>query len=628
MKRLLTYRLVQLVLFLWIALFTAGATYAQDTRRTVENQILLSPENDYLKDTVYNKKGEVKDPDRVYNKLKESNSGLVRNVANIILVGGDTKLEADSTDQQIALSENYFKDYSGLVIDSIEIIRRNIFTPDDSLSTNSKAEQLIDKGHMMTRERVVRRYLLFKEGDKLDPLVMSSNEYLLRELSYIASAFIIIRPSDKGGVIASVFIRDQWTLLPWWETGDFPYIALYDENFLGTGNRAQISYLLEGDKQKSGWQFNYDFRNIFGTFIDAGLQLGIGGTRSMIGYIERKYNIPGDSYWNVFAGYTDKGERCLNYDTVVYPERMDFKAYYGQSFKLARDGLFTYFSAGGESRRFLQAPLRSFVFNPFYHDYVATLGNVGIAKQHFFQGNMIYGYGNVEDIAYGFKFELTGGLGYSPQTTNFQYYGAFARYSFYKEKFGYLDVGINGSIYHLVGNRTWNMGMVDFGLKYFSPLAKLGRGYYLRNFLYFSWTQGINRFVGERELLEYNSQKGVRGLYAPYWAYGTSRAFIRTESVLFSPIYLLHFRFCGFIWGDMAWLGDESMFWDNQISAAAGFGIRVKNDRLIINNIEIRFGIGIKTYPERGFSWFVLSDQKRLHTDDFSPKTAHMNAFE
>lgn len=623
MKRILAYFGITAV-FLTLQI---PCGYAQDTRRTVENHIYLEEEDGYLDDTLYNKNGEIKDPDKLFNRMKSSESKFVRNIANIILVDGNPRIEVDSTEQEIELAENYFRDYEGLTIDSIIIMRKEIFTPDDSLSTQSKGELLVDKAHIMTWESVIRKYLLFHEGDKLDPLVLSSNEYLLRELSFISSAFIIVRPSDNDGVKIFVFTRDAWTIWATWDTGDFPLVGAYDDNFLGAGNRAIIRYLIPSDKQEYGWQLNYDWRNILGTFIDGEFQVGVGGTKSLMARIERKYHVPGDRYWDVYGGYYDKGERCISYDTVVYPRRLEFDAFYGQSFRLSSDGLFTYFSAGGLSKRFLDPPIRSYLYNPYYHDQIMALGNWGIARQHFFQGNMIYGYGNIEDIPYGFKFELTGGMGYSPQTSNYQYYAALARYAFYADKFGYLDATIKGSIKHMTTNKSWDMGMIDLRFKYFSPLFKMGKGFYMRNFLNFSWTQGINRFIGEQEKLEYTSAESVRGLYAPYWAFGTSRACLRFESVLFTPVYLLHFRLAGFLWGDMAWLGNNSMFWNNQMSAAAGIGFRIKNEKLIINSVEIRLGIGIKTYSDKGYSWFSITDAPRFRSENFNPTTAEVYEF-
>ncbi len=626
-------KLISKYLIFVLLCFYPTITYSQikendkenNKEKNVEDKIYLSPENDYLKDTSSTNRFQGKNIDDVYKKLKGSKSSIVRNFANIILISGDPSIKDidEEKKEEIHLSENYFKDFEGLIIDSIEIVNKDIYFEEDSMSTGSWLERTVDLLHIQTRKRVIEKYLMFKVGDTVDPLKLSTNEFVLRDLSFISSAYILLKYSDQGGVIVSVFTRDKWTIAVAGELGDYPYLSLYDENFLGTGDKLSISYLHPAKCQKIGGRAEYVARNILGTFIDGRAEIGVGeNNRRLNGSLYRRYLYPGDDFWHVGGGYTEKGDGLLTMDSTFYTSYVEASASYGKTFKInPRDeSMFLYGEIGAATKRYNKAIETTEYLNPNYYDYSVTGIRVGIAKQNFFQGNMIYGYGNIEDIPYGFKFELTTGWGYSPQAKHYFYYGCQARYGFYKEKVGFFDFTLKGYIKHTLEQDKWQMGSVELVGKYFSPLHEIGKGYYIRNFINVSHTQGINRLYGEREALAFVSPNArIRGITTPIERLGNIRTVVNMESVIFSPLYLLHFRFAGFVWADAGWLGDDGLFWKNKMCLATGVGIRIKNERIIINNLEIRLGYAIKKYPERGYSIFGISNESRLNINTYEP---------
>jgi len=48
--------------------------------------------------------------------------------------------------------------------------------------------------HKNTRQKIIANNLLFKEGDKLNPYMLTDNERYLRDLDYIQDALIIVQP--------------------------------------------------------------------------------------------------------------------------------------------------------------------------------------------------------------------------------------------------------------------------------------------------------------------------------------------------------------------------------------------------------------------------------------------------
>lgn len=142
----------------------------------------------------------------------------------------------------------------------------------------------------------------------------------------------------------------------------------------------------------------------------------------------------------------------------------------------------------------------------------------------------------------------------------------------------------------------------------------------MRQFLRISGTWGFRRLWGERELLIFNSANEIHGLRTPFDARGHNRLVAGSEVVWFTPIFLWHFRFAFFGWADAGWLGVEKNIFANQFSAAAGIGVRIKNERLIFNNVQIRLGAIISRPPGAAYSFYQFSWEQQLQRADFTPK--------
>ena len=102
---------------------------------------------------------------------------------------------------QVLKSAKPFEKFRGKVIRNIRI---KILPPFGAnvYDTGRYAETGIGKAlngvHINTRKYVIRRNLLFKKGDKVNPAIMADNERLLRNISSIDNARIIIAQSDRG----------------------------------------------------------------------------------------------------------------------------------------------------------------------------------------------------------------------------------------------------------------------------------------------------------------------------------------------------------------------------------------------------------------------------------------------
>ena len=100
----------------------------------------------------------------------------------------------DTTDNGRVLDEDrLFEPYAGKTIGEIAIAREQVFSPDGNWF-----ERTGNNVHVLTRDRVIRRDLLFRPGDKVDPQILVRNKQLLRSRAYISDAELEIVPPSAS----------------------------------------------------------------------------------------------------------------------------------------------------------------------------------------------------------------------------------------------------------------------------------------------------------------------------------------------------------------------------------------------------------------------------------------------
>src|SRR6267142_5442542 len=82
--------------------------------------------------------------------------------------------------------------------------------------------------HVQTRVGLLRRFLLFREGDVYDPAKLAESERNLRLFDFLDSVSVTASPPHDGVVDVTVVTKDAWTTVV---NGDFSNEggkALYD----------------------------------------------------------------------------------------------------------------------------------------------------------------------------------------------------------------------------------------------------------------------------------------------------------------------------------------------------------------------------------------------------------------
>lgn len=102
--------------------------------------------------------------------------------------------------------------------------------------------------HVETREDVLRRELLFREGDCHDAFRLSESERLLRQFDFLQSASVTARRRADGDVDVTVATHDDWSLrleprLDFAGGPEFTGIGLAERNIAGTGRGADLLFV-------------------------------------------------------------------------------------------------------------------------------------------------------------------------------------------------------------------------------------------------------------------------------------------------------------------------------------------------------------------------------------------------
>lgn len=164
--------------------------------------------------------------------------------------------------------------YAGKTVGDITIERMMPFD-----SCGNWFERAGNKTHMLTRERVIRRDLLFKPGDKFDPQLVVRNKQLLRSRPYISDTEVIVVPDSLDSTRVNMVIRarDSWTISI--DAGIHgegrTMVGLSDANIFGTGNTLKIkTNFSRRDFSYGGNIVEYKIPNVLGTFYTADFSAG------------------------------------------------------------------------------------------------------------------------------------------------------------------------------------------------------------------------------------------------------------------------------------------------------------------------------------------------------------------
>jgi hypothetical protein len=551
-------------------------------------------------------------------KTKASKTLITRKLYDFLVVSG-----TGAPARQINNSSDHdYSRFSGKRIRKIEIRRLSVFGANINnpvASNPNKLESLLNKTHVNTNEFIIRKNLLFSEGDTVSPLTISDNERILRQLPYIEDSRILTVPVSDDEVDILVLTKDVYSLGASFEYSSVNKgtVSVFDKNIFGMGHEFRIEVPYNSDLPDSpGFGIKYNIDNIRKSFINLQLFYSDGLGKKTYGFdLEKKLLSSVTKYAGGISFRHMSTTEDL--DTLILPVPLKYNL---QDYWISRS-----FLINKESVTRIILGTRYTNNNVFNHPFILPdsyynlqkyrlfLGSISFSAQKYYKTSLIYSHGRTEDVPHGGLFNLTMGK----EINEFKkrlYTGISLSAGESVRSIGYFytSMGI-ATFFH--ENHT-EQGILMARASYFSNLLYLGSNR-LRNFIKVDYTRGFDRFYDES--LSFIREDGFSGFKNDSVS-GAQRLSLGLESVLFSPINFHGFRFAFFGFADLGILFGTNEFARNgEVLSSIGLGIRIRNDNLVFNTFQIRLGYFPNPPQYSRVNYLLVSGEQLLKPENFDP---------
>ena len=546
-------------------------------------------------------------------KVKASKYLVTKALYDILIVSGgkvNNVLMTGSSDQG-------FQKFSGKKIRNIEVKRLEVFGSDIDkplLSNPTRMDNILNKTHQNTNEFIIRKNLLFSEGDIVSALTLSDNERILRQLPYIDDSRILVVPVSDDEVNVIVITKDVYSIGASIDYSSIKKgrINLIEKNTLSLGHEFMLEIPYDSDLPDSpGFGIRYIIDNIARTFINLNLFYFDGLGNKTYGFSLNRRLV--SSTTKYAGGISNRQLICFESgsETVKY-NLQDY--WLSRSFLLSQKNVTRLiFGARYSDNNYFNNPFQ-FPDRLLYPDnYNIYLGSVSFSAQKYHKTNLIYGYGRTEDIPYGGLLNLTMGKEVSESGERI-YAGTSLSAGLLLKNVGYFYSSAGFSTF--IKDSHTEQGLLLLRTSYFSNLAYLGK-YRLRNFVNIDYTRGFDR--EQDEFLKFVRENGFSGFKNDSVS-GRQRLSLGIESVLFSPGQVYGFKFAFFAFADIGYLfGTNEFVHQGVFLSSLGIGIRVRNDNLIFNTFQFRLGFFPNLPDYSKVNYFTVSGEQLLKPDNFDP---------
>ncbi|MEQ9404617.1 MAG: hypothetical protein RIM99_13580 [Cyclobacteriaceae bacterium] len=503
---------------------------------------------------------------------------------------------------------------------------------DTTINNPNRWTSILNKSHIHTRKWVVRKNLLFKVDDTIDPDALVNSERLLRRLDYVKDARIFVdQQSSENGARLIVATKDvfpyNFLLNP--NNDNNAKFGISNINIVGTGHELEYNYIEDG-----GSEFYYRIRNIEGTFIDSEINYADHFRKSGLGiFLTREFVTPETKYaGGLSVSSYEFGEFDFNPNTDVtstFTYKLNYRDLWaGRAFTTPlvsnilglKENTKAVAAIRIEGSDFSDRSIVNADTNFRYHDRTNFLFSLGLTSRSYHKDRFILEYGRTEDIPTGTALGIVVGRQIREFDTR-AYMGVNYARGGYINKIGYLN-----SIISLGGymNNGFHDGVFKIGADYYTRLFTLNQ-YKLRQFLFFSLAHAIE--PDEEVILSTQVDIGIRGV-TEYYHRSTSKINLRAVSLLFTPSNVMGFRVALFSFFDFtATTNSRNDFFGKDAFIGLGGGISLKNDNLAVSTIRLRFGYYPNTPINASTNAFDIATSSDFRIRDFDFKAPEIVPF-
>ncbi len=535
--------------------------------------------------------------DRFYTRIREKADSLYiyRQLYPLLFRGpqNSQEIRLDNLPANIT-----FRAYRNRVIRSVRFVKLKALGSsiyDTAYNETSATVKAINQLHFQTTDAVIRRYLLFEEGDRLDAVLLADNERILRNAPIFEDARFIIDQVSADSVDVILVVKDVFPLAASLDMSSVNKFQLniFNRNIFGFGHQLAQTIGFNADYSPSFYpgKGEYIIRNIAQTFTDLqftwsanpiGKHIGLNITRPFISP-ETRYaggvSVLHQTGWLFDNTDIDQFKYAYTHTdlwtgySVIINRLKEISARRQQAAITAR-----YYHIN-----FSNKPQFSLLNAPPMVNVSRFLITLNILRSEFYQTNMLYGYGRTEDLQFGHRAELI--AGWEAGELYRRFYSAL-KLSLAKptKHAGLIGVDLQAGGY--ISNGKISDGVFLTSVQLISPLVSYGN-YSIRNFGFIGYTTGVNRYLPGRIFI---NDGGPQNVFNKFNIPGYQRLRGRVESVIFSPYYFLGFRFTPFWFAEAAVIAPKGQRFINQtLYPAIGAGIRFRNENLAFTTFQVSF---------------------------------------
>ncbi len=545
---------------------------------------LPAPQENGARDTTGYKRSDIF-YDSVYRKF--SRNKFTQMLYGLAFIPPDISGIPDSL--QVFESQIPYIEHKGKIIRNIEIKTLPPFGA-SIYDTADKAQTAVGKAlngvHMKTRDYIIRRNLLFKPGQELDPFVLGDNERVIRDLSPIDNVRIIVIPAGQDSVDLVVVSKDVWSI-----GFDIPIITvnklgfrLYDANFLGLGDRLTINMSTELNRAPF-FRFDgasYTFTNVLGTFIDAGIAFNQDNTGNQIFQIafDRSF-LTNKIKWAGGAGAA--WIRSVTFFSSTIATRYESESFWlGRAFLMKGQKQISRFvlAAAVYRREYSYRPEITYDTSRIFTNNLQFIGSLSFSQNNYYVTDYLFEFGKTENLPFGKLFQINFGPEYNEFYTRL-YAGIHLSAGNFFPGFGYLQGYVKiGSFFN---NKVSEDGVLKLNLRYFTPLIHMtDPRFKFRTFVTGDYRIGFNMRPGNPDYYNTDEEFNINHLNRTNAFYGTETLSSNIASIIFTPWYLYGFRFAlmGQIQAGAAALKYQPLE-KAPLFIGFGTGIMIKNNNLV-----------------------------------------------
>ncbi|MBN2350525.1 MAG: hypothetical protein JXJ22_16935 [Bacteroidales bacterium] len=561
--------------------------------------------------------------DSLQNKTSEK--AIMRELHKLLVSRPEYKKVNGSNE----ISVSPFLAYNEKIIRNITIRQLNVFGPsvfNDNTPDQSRLSKFGNLIHINTNKKILEKRLLFKPGEPIDPNLLADNERLIRTLPYIKDVrFLVNETGETDSVDIVVIVQD---VLPTafdieiWSSNQGNF-TLWNNNMVGLGHELKNRIFWDSEESPLlGYAGRYKIFSIGNSYISANMEyVNKFQEVSYLVDVSRNFFTPDIKYAGGVKYFNTSSIRNFTLPDTIYRNLpLDYTMYdfwIGRSFPLKPKE----FSFRSRTNLIVSARIIHYNFskrpevqqNLFhkYHNRTIVLAGFGLSDQGFFKSNLIYSFGQTEDIPIGTLLKINIGheLG---EFINRPYLGASISNGDFIFGQGYLFNKLESGGF--INGDTFEQAVVAYTMKYFSPLIVNNR-YKFRLFAKFNYKIGLHTF--NDEFLNINDLEGINGLTIKN-LYGNQKFTANVEAVCFCPYNFYGFKFAFFTSLDLASIRDDKQFiFTEWPYSGIGIGVRVRNEHLVFNTLQLKLTFFPNAPNEAKKQFFKASGESKLNPDNF-----------